>query len=98
MVRHVVTFKLRGAEEERLAAARKFKAAIEALPAVIPCLLRVEVGININPTEKFDIALIAEAATLADVAEYSAHPAHVAAVAHIKPLIEARTCVDYEAD
>ena len=74
----------------------KFKEAIEALPEVIDVLKKVEVGINMNPAETFDMALIAEAETLADVAAYSAHPAHVAAVGIIKPMIESRTCVDYE--
>lgn len=98
MIRHIVTFKLRGSDEERLTAARNFKEAIEALPEVIDCLRRVEVGINVNPAESFDIALVAEADTLADVAAYSAHPAHVAIVARFKPIIEVRTCVDYVVD
>ncbi|MBQ4291932.1 MAG: Dabb family protein [Muribaculaceae bacterium] len=95
MIRHVVTFRLRGSEAERRAAAMKFKEAIEALPEVIDVLKKVEVGININPAETYDMALIAEAETLADVAAYSAHPAHVAAVGIIKPMIESRTCVDF---
>lgn len=95
MIRHVVTFRLRGSEAERRAAAMKFKEAIEVLPEVIDVLKKVEVGININPAETYDMALIAEAQTLADVAAYSAHPAHVAAVGIIKPMIESRTCVDF---
>ena len=95
MIRHVVTFRLRGSEAERRAAAMTFKEAIEALPEVIDVLKKVEVGININPAETYDMALIAEAETLADVAAYSAHPAHVAAVGIIKPMIESRTCVDF---
>lgn len=95
MIRHVVTFRLRGSEAERRAAAMKFKEAIEALPEVIDVLKKVEVGININPAETYDMALIAEAETLADVAAYSAHPAHVAAVGIIKSMIESRTCVDF---
>lgn len=95
MVKHIVTFRLDGTAEERTALAARFKEALEALPAVIPQLHTIEVGININPAEKWDLTLTATADSLEDVAAYSAHPAHVAAVAIIAGHKADRACVDY---
>lgn len=95
MVKHIVTFKLKGSAEQRLAAARQFKAALEALPQQIDVLRDIEVGINENPSETWDVVLTATVDTLADVDIYAKHPAHVAAAAIITPVKESRACVDY---
>ena len=44
-----------------------FKKAIEALPAKIPVIRKIEVGLNINPAETWSIALYSEFDTLDDV-------------------------------
>ncbi|MBD5248342.1 MAG: Dabb family protein [Barnesiella sp.] len=95
MVKHIVTFKLKGSDEVRRDAALKFKAALEALPAQIDVLRTIEVGINENPAETWDVVLTATVDTLADVDVYAKHPAHVAAAAIIAPVKESRACVDY---
>lgn len=95
MVKHIVTFKLKGTDAERRAAAESFKAALEALPQQIDVLRAIEVGINENPAESWDIALTATVDTLADVETYAKHPAHVAAASIIAPCKESRACVDY---
>lgn len=96
MIKHVVTFKFKGTLEERKEVARKFAEALIQLPDDIPQLKSIEVGININPSESWDLVLTATAKSLEDVAIYSAHPAHQAAVAIIAPYKEERACVDYE--
>lgn len=96
MVKHIVTFKLKGTPEERLAYAEDFKAALMALPDEVPVLRGMEVGININPAESWDIVLTALVDTMADVETYSKHPAHVAAAAIITDVKLERACVDYE--
>lgn len=95
MVKHVVTFKFKGSDEERKTVASKFAEALIALPDEIEELISMEVGINENPAETWDLVLTATAASLEDVAKYSAHPAHVAAVQIIAPYKEDRACVDY---
>lgn len=95
MVKHIVTFKLKGSDDERRAAAREFKAALEALPEQIDVLRAIEVGINENPAETWDIVLTATVDTIADVEIYAKHPAHVAAAGIIAACKEARACVDY---
>lgn len=96
MIKHVVSFKFKGNEDERKEVARKFAEALIQLPDEIEQLKSIEVGINMNPKETWDLTLTAIADSLEDVAIYSAHPAHQAAVAIIAPFKEERACVDYE--
>lgn len=67
-----------------------------ALPAVIDCLQSMEVGLNENPAEDWDVVLTAVVPTMADVDVYARHPAHVAAAGLLAGHKEARACVDYE--
>lgn len=96
MVKHIVTFKLTGTPEERLSVAKDFKAALEALPSQIDVLKSIEVGINENPAETWDVVLTAIVETMEHVDIYARHPAHVAAAGLLAGHKEARACVDYE--
>lgn len=95
MIKHIVTFKLTGTDAERRAVAEKFAGALLALPAQIDVLESMEVGINDNPAESWDLVLTAVVPTLADVEKYSKHPAHVAAAGLIAGHKADRACVDY---
>lgn len=88
-------FKLKGSEEERLAASRAFMEALIQLPDEIDCLKAMEVGINQNPAETWDVVLTATFDEMENVEVYAKHPAHVAAAGIIAPLKELRACVDY---
>lgn len=96
MVKHVVMFKFRGTPEERKNVSSRFTEALIQLPCEIPQLKSIEVGLNMNPHEKWDLVLTATVESIEDVAVYSAHPAHQAAVAIIAPFKEDRACVDYQ--
>lgn len=98
MVKHIVIFKLKEeiSKEEKLDIMNRFKAAIESLPAKIPFIRKVEVGLNMNPSETWDMALYSEFDSLEDVKAYSVHPEHVAARKIIADAKENRACVDYE--
>lgn len=96
MVKHIVSFKLKGTPEERLLVAKSFKAALLSLPEKIDILQSMEVGINENPSEDWDVVLTAVVPTMADVEVYAKHPAHVAAASIVGPVKESRACVDYE--
>ena len=96
MVKHIVSFKLTGTPEERNEVALKFKAALEALPEQIEVLRSMEVGINENPNETWDVVLTAVVDTMADVEVYAKHPAHVAAASLLAGHKDSRACVDYE--
>ena len=97
MVRHIVLFRLKESlsQAEKRDIAVRFKTAIEALPEVIGFIGKIEVGLNINENEKFDIALYSEFKTLDEVKAYSAHPSHVAAAGIPTGHVDERACVDF---
>lgn len=98
MVKHIVLFKLKDSlsDEQKLSVMTSFKQAIEALPEKISVIRSIEVGLNINPAETWNIALYSEFDSLDDVKTYAAHPDHVAAGALLADAKESRACVDYE--
>ena len=95
MVKHIVMFKLQGSAPERHEVALRFKAALDKLPEQIEVLQSIEVALNENPAEDWDVVLTAIVPSMADVATYAQHPAHVAAAAIIKDAKRMRACVDY---
>ena len=95
MVKHIVSFKLKGSAEERLEVAKKFKQALEALPEQIEVLKSIEVGLNEKPAETWDLVLVAIVEKMEDVEVYAKHPAHVAAASIIANNKESRACVDF---
>lgn len=98
MIKHIVLFKLKDeiSVEKKLAVMNKFKGAIEALPAKIPVIRMIEVGLNVNPAESWNIALSSEFDSLDDLKAYATHPDHVAAGTILAETKESRACVDYE--
>ena len=97
MVKHIVLFQLKDSlsSEEKTDVMNRFKAAIEALPAQIPFIRKVFVGLNMNPAEKWDLCLESEFDSLDDVKAYAVHPAHVAAAGILKDAKQDRACTDY---
>ena len=95
MVKHIVMFKLTGEDSVRREVAEKFAEALRALPAQIDVLQSIEVGLNENPGEDWDVVLTAIVPTMADVEVYAKHPAHVAAAGLLARHKELRACVDY---
>ena len=96
MVKHIVTFKFKGSAEERRQVAEQFRDALVCLPEQIDVLQSMEVGINDNPAEDWDLVLTAVVPTMADVPVYAKHPAHVASTQIIRDHKDQRACVDYE--
>ncbi|GAE83014.1 Dabb family protein [Bacteroides reticulotermitis] len=97
MVKHIVLFKLKDdvPTAEKLAIMNNFKEAIEALPAKISVIRNIEVGLNMNPGETWNIALYSEFDSLEDMKAYATHPDHVAAGKILADAKENRACVDY---
>ena len=96
MVKHIVTFKLKGSPSERLELAQRFRDALVELPSKIDVLKSIEVGLNQNPAETYDVVLTAVVSTLDEVGIYAKHPAHVAAAGIIGGHVEVRAWVDYD--
>lgn len=95
MVKHIVSFKFTGTRAERLAVAEAFRDALMALPAKIDVLEGMEVGINANEAEDWDLVLTAILPDMESVGVYAKHPDHVAAASIMAPSLAARACVDY---
>ncbi len=98
MVKHIVLFQLKAELEvqQKQEIAENFRRGILALPADIPFIRKIEVAFNINPAEKYDIALYSEFDSLADVKAYGVHPSHVAVASGRVPQVASRACTDYE--
>ena len=99
MVRHIVMFKLKefASPAEKQAKLDGIKTRLEALIDKIDVLRKIEVKFNCNPEESWDLILITELDSLADVSTYANHPEHVAvAKGIIGPVKADRACVDYE--
>ena len=82
----------------RQSASADFKQGIEALPEVIVVIRQVQVGLNINSDEKWDICLDSTFDCLDDVRTYANHPAHKAVGKALMQYIAERACVDFEQD
>lgn len=93
MIKHIVFWKLK----DRSSAA-DIKAALDTLPARIPAIATLEVGICAGTGEAMaDIALYSEFASRADLEAYIEHPEHRKVVDFVRPLVSERRVADYEA-
>jgi len=98
MIKHIVLFKLKNFPNEATKAQKmdQIKAALMGLLEKVEVLKTIEVGLNNNPIEKFDIALTTTFNSMEDLRTYAVHPDHVAAGVIVREVLEERACVDYE--
>ncbi|MCW3807147.1 Dabb family protein [Plebeiibacterium marinum] len=98
MIKHVVLWQLKefATEMEKKQKIGEIKEALEALPEKIVEIKGLEVFVNANAAEKFDIMLESSFENLEELALYAKHPDHVAVGAIIKQAVVSRACVDYE--
>ena len=97
MLRHVVSWKLSGADiaevDEQV---ERIAADLEGLAGTIPEIISIRVVRNVvNPAQNFDAAVIADFEDADALNQYIAHPAHVDASAYLKSVTVERACVDY---
>lgn len=98
MIKHVVLFKFKtdiGVTEKKQKL-ETIRASLELLKSCIDSLHFIEVGINSNPAEGYDLALISEFKSWDDLKTYVIHPEHQKVAAVIRENLEQRACVDYE--
>lgn len=97
MVKHIVLFKFKAfaSSSEKLAKVEEIKRALLGLKDKLDFLRSIEVGINANPNEQFDLALTTVFDSMDDLERYAKHPDHVAVAQMIGPLKEDRACVDF---
>jgi hypothetical protein len=97
MIKHIVLFKLKAFENKEVKNNKleEIKSALLGLKNKIDVLKSIEVGINTNPEEQFDIALNTTFNSMDDLDVYAKHPDHLAAGKIIREVLESRSCVDY---
>lgn len=98
MIRHIVLWKLKAEDAEGKARdAAAIAAALEPLVDVIDELISLKVSPNMAYLEtNWDVVLVAEYNSVADLAAYQVHPAHVEAAAVPRALGAQRVAVDIE--
>jgi hypothetical protein len=94
MIRHIVLWRLKSADEATL---RTIQAALEAQAGRIPGLSRIEVGHSFNRGRRaVDLALTCDFDSRDALAEYHSHPVHMATRAIVDPLVADHWISDYE--
>jgi hypothetical protein len=97
-VAHIVFWKLKpdGAGGTHSTNALEMKRRLEALRTIVPGILRLDVGINVEQSDAaWDVALYSEFADDGALAAYQSHPDHQAVGAWIAEIREDRAVVDY---
>ena len=104
MLKHIVMWKLKeeGHHEEgkskKESNALLAKEYLESLANTIPEIRKIEVGININPSEAaFDLVLYSEFDDEKGLECYQNHPDHLRVGEFIRKITETRVVVDYKA-
>ncbi len=82
MIRHIVMWKLKDFEKPEIKAlnASKLKDELHALKKEIVQIRALNVGVNLNPENEYDIALESEFDNFDDLKIYQKHPAHLKVV------------------
>ncbi len=99
MIRHIVMWTLKDSAEGagKASNARRMKELLEALPARIPFVRELAVGIDVfAATPPCDVVLSTSFDTRADLDAYQVNPDHLAVVAFIKKVVANRNVLDYE--
>jgi len=76
------------------------KTILDTLPAKIPSLKKLDAVINLDEADptNYEIALICDFESMADLDAYQVHPAHKAFGAFICEVRSSRSCIDYEVE
>ena len=94
MIKHIVMWKFKEDKREEMLV---FKDRLLALKGQIPEIRAMEVGININPSDRsFDAVLVSEFDSLEALKSYSVNPLHVAVSDFCKTIRTQSVSCDYE--
>ncbi len=94
MIKHIVMWKFKEGERENMLL---FREKLLSLKEQIPEIRAMEVGININPSDRsFDAVLVSEFDSLDALKSYSTNPLHVEVSEFCKGIRTQSASVDYE--
>lgn len=94
MIKHIVMWKFKEGEQENMLL---FRDRLLALKGKIPEIRAMEVGININPSDRsYDAVLVSEFDSLEALKAYSTNPLHVEVSNFCKAIRTSSVSCDYE--
>lgn len=98
MLKHIILWRFQPAlnEAQKQAETTRLQKAFSALQPLVPGLLCIEFGRNINPDNDYDAALFCLFTDDSALQAYQAHPAHLAVKNTLAACLCGRACVDYE--
>lgn len=98
VIRHVVAWELTGVTpQERRANAETVREALETLPALVPVIRDLHVGIDVGDTPgNGDVVLVMDVDSREDLEAYQVHPEHQKVAAIIVSLRAGQITVDHE--
>ena len=98
MVKHVLLIKLRDMKtpEQKQAIMVEIKEKLMGLKALVPAIHSIDVRLNQNPRETYDICLISEHNDWDALEAYRVDPHHVEVANFIALYRESRACADFE--
>jgi hypothetical protein len=100
MIKHIVMIRLKGDDpDQKKQAAIELKASIDGLLGVVPELISMEVGLNMNTKPSaYDLVLTSEFKTMEDLDSYRVHPAHKIVLDHLYKVMDQTAVVDYDTE
>lgn len=93
MIKHIVMWKFKENEKENM---RIFLEKLNGLYGVIPEIIGMQTGININKDGEFDAVLISEFKSAEDLEKYKSDPRHKAVSQLCKSIRVKREAIDFE--
>lgn len=94
MIKHIVMWKFKEGEQENMLL---FRDRLLALKGQIPEIRSMEVGINMNHSDRsYDAVLVSEFDSMEALRAYSTNPLHVEVSDFCKTIRTASVSVDYE--
>lgn len=94
MIKHIVMWKFKEGEQENMLV---FRDRLLALKGKIPEIRAMEVGINMNPSDRsYDAVLVSEFDSMEALRAYSENPLHVEVSKFCSSIRTASASVDYE--
>ena len=99
MIKHIVMWRLKAFAEgaDKATNAARMKEVLDALPAKIPEIGRLEVGLDVSGSESaYDVVLYSEFDSVSSLERYQEHDDHLKAAEFIQKVREDRAAVDYE--
>jgi hypothetical protein len=100
MIKHVVSWKIKEqaegrSKEENIAI---MKQMLLDLRHKLPMVKYLEVGVNSPKADasNWDVVLITDVESIADLQAYQVHPEHVKVGEFVAKVRESRACIDYE--